>query len=111
MSSCPPPDLKIKINGVRLHLTNSIKYLGICLDEILSGITHCNHLLPKLRRANGILEKARHCVPQHELISIYHSLFPSHLLYGCQIWGQRTHAYLKKIETAQNNALRLITFF
>ena len=110
MSNSPSSDLKIKLNGIRIYPTNTIKYLGVYLDETLSGITHCKQLLSKLRRANGILAKTRHYVPQHVLMSIYHSIFSSHLLYGCQVWGQRTNAHFKKIETAQNNALRIITF-
>ena len=47
--------------------------------------------------------------PQYLLI-IYHSIFSSHMLYGCQIWGQTDTKFVKKIQTLQNNALRLITF-
>ena len=32
------------------------------------------------------------------------------MLYGCQIWGQIDTKFVKKIQTLQNNALRLITF-
>ena len=106
----PPPTLKIKLDGIRIHPTSSVKYLGLFLDENLSGITHCQQLLPKLRRANGILAKTRHFVPRKEMLSIYYSIFSSHLLYGCQAWGQHANQHLKKIETLQNNALRLITF-
>ena len=105
-SASPPPSLKIKINGIRMYPTNFIKYLGIYLDNNLSSITHCQQLLPKLRRANGILAKTGHFVPKHEILSIYHSIFSSHILYGCQTWGQHTNNYFKKIETLQNNALK-----
>ena len=44
------------------------------------------------------------------MLSIYYSIFLSHLLYGCQAWGQHANPNFKKIETLQNNALRLITF-
>ena len=44
------------------------------------------------------------------MLSIYYSIFSSHLLYGCQAWGQHSNPHFKKIETLQNNALRLITF-
>jgi hypothetical protein len=32
------------------------------------------------------------------------------MIYGCQIWGQTDSKYFRKIQTLQNNALRLITF-
>ena len=45
-----------------------------------------------------------------ELFSLYHSIFSSHLIYGCQAWGLHTNKYIKKIQTLQNRALRLISF-
>ena len=50
----------IKINGMKLFPSKSVKYLGIYLDEHLNGSAHVNILLPKLRRVNGMLAKIRH---------------------------------------------------
>ena len=44
-----PIDIKIKLNGKTLYPSHKIKYLGIYLDEILSGIPHCEELLKKLQ--------------------------------------------------------------
>ena len=106
LSASPPPSLKMKLNGIKIYPTDSIKDLSIYVDNTLSNLTHCQQLLPKLRRANGILAKTRHFIPKHEVMSLYYSIFSSHLLYGCQVWGQHTNSYFKKIETLQNNALK-----
>ena len=103
-------DIKIKLNGTKLYPTNCIKYLGIYLDESLSGIYHCNELTKKLRRANGMLAKVRHYVLENELKSIYHAIFSSLMMYGCQVWGQNKNYAVKKIFKLQKNALRIITF-
>ena len=106
-----PIDLRIKINGQRLYPTHSIKYLGIYLDEYLKGTAHILNLQPKLRRANGMLSKIRHYTLPHQLASIYHSIFASHMTYGCQIWGlSPTNTYIEKIQVLQNDALRRISF-
>ena len=110
LTPSPPPELKIKINGSRITPTKSIKYLGIHLDDNLSGISHCTQLLPKLRRSNGILAKARHQIPISELLSIYYSTFASHLNYGSQVWAQKSNTLIKKIEVLQKNAVRIMTF-
>ena len=110
MSPPPPPSIKIKLNGFKLKPSNCIKYLGIIIDENLKGLSHCKQLQPKLIRANGMLAKTRHFVPTHELLSIYHATFSANLLYGCQTWGQHTNPLYKKIETLQNNAMRIMTF-
>ena len=101
---------KIKMNGHKLHPCDFIKYLGVYLDSTLSGKYHCQTLQPKLNRACGMLSKARHYVPEKELISLYYAIFSSHMNYGCQIWGQNMHPQFAKIITLQKRAMRIIKF-
>ena len=106
------PPINIKINGVRVVQTNSVKYLGVYLDQFLVGWAHCTYLHAKLQRANGMLAKARHHLKNdlNSLLSLYYSIFSSHMVYGCQVFGQTENKFVKKIQVLQNNALRLITF-
>ena len=104
------PDLKIKMNGHRIYPSKSIKYLGIYLDETLNGSFHTKILSTKLKRANGMLCKARHYIPSDELRTLYYAIFSSHLIYGSQIWGQVTNSFNQKIFKLQNRALRIISF-
>ena len=101
---------KIKINCHKIEPTDHIKYLGIYLDSTLSGKQHCNILCNKLKRANGMLSKIRHYVPKKELKSIYYAIFNSHMIFGCQIWGQTRNIHISKIYRLQNRALRIINF-
>ena len=104
-------NIKIKLHGHKLRPTSSLKYLGIILDETLNGKIHLSQLIPKLTRANNMLSKVRHFVPEDKLISIYFAIFSSHMTYGCQIWGQNENNPLfKKIERLQKRALRIISF-
>ena len=105
-----PSNLKIKMNGKILYPSDYIKYLGIYLDETLSGKTHCAELTKKLNRANGILAKSRHYVPPKQLKDIYYAIFSSHLTYGSQIWGQDINTHIDKIFIIQKNALCIISF-
>ena len=42
---------------------------------------------------------------------MYHSIFNSHLIYACEIWGQnQRHCYFKKLLHLQEKALRIINF-
>ena len=65
---------------------------------------------PKLNRACGMLSKARHYVPEKEIISLYYAIFSSHLNYGCQIWGLNAHPQFLKVITLQKRAMRIIKF-
>ena len=82
------PRYKIKIMGKIIYPSNSIKYLGIYLDEHLNGSAHAESIIPKLRRANDMLAKIRYFTSPQQTKSIYHAIFGSHMTYGCQIWGQ-----------------------
>ena len=104
------PDLKIKMNGHRIYPSKSIKYLGMYLDETLNGAFHSKILSTKLKRANGMLCKARHYISSDELRTLYYAIFSSHLIYACQIWRQLTNSFNKKIFKLQDRALRTITF-
>ena len=101
---------KIKMNGHKIIPSEYIKYLGVYLDSNLSGNYHCDLLVKKLKRSNGMLCKARHFVPSQELRSIYYAIFSSHLTYGCQIWGQSINVHTEKVFKLQNRAMRIISF-
>ena len=97
-----PIDHKFKLNGLKLTVSKYIKYLGVYLDDTLSGQYHCALLINKLARSNAMLSKARHFVPIDKLISIYFAIFSSHMTYGCQIWGlNKSSCHFKKIERLQ----------
>ena len=104
------PDLKIKMNGHRIFPSKYIKYLGVLLDDTLQGKFHCNTLAKKLKRANGMLCKARHYIDRANLLTLYFAIFSSHLMYGSQIWGQYINSFNNRIFKLQNRALRIISF-
>ena len=101
---------RIKLNGHLIRPSDYIKYLGVYIDVNLSGKFHCKILHPKLSRACGMLSKARHYVPEKELVSLYYAIFSSHLTYGCQAWSLNLNPQLKKIITLQKRAIRTIKF-
>jgi len=106
---CLEFDLKIKLNRERLIPSSSIKYLGVIIDENLNWDNHINNLSIKLNRANAMLSKVRYYVNNKTLLSIYHAIFQSHLIYACKVWGQ-SFSKLKRLIILQKKAVRLINF-
>ena len=104
------PTLNIKLHGKTLVPSKTVKYLGIFLDEFLSGEAQCSELIKKLNRANGMLAKARHYVPDLELKNIYHAIFSSHILYGSQVWTPKLISISDRISRLQKAAMRIMTF-
>ena len=77
-------DLKIKLCGKRLYLTESVKYLGLKIDIILNWEYHMNDPSIKLNRANALLFKMRKYVSLKILRFIYFAIYYHHqfLTYG-----------------------------
>ena len=48
-----------------------------------------------------MLAKARQFVPLNELKNVYHAIFSSHLMYGCQIWTQKLLSVTDKMPIVQ----------
>ena len=87
-----------------------MKYLGLHLDQNLSWDVQTNQLSKKLSKANGILAKLRHFAPKETLISVYYSIFYSHLHYGCPVWSLTEKENLDTITILQKKCMRIINF-
>ena len=100
----------LKLNGTTLYESPKIKYLGLILDKKLSWKHHIFELRKKLSRAVGILYKMRALnTPQNVLMSLYYSLFHSHLSYGICLYGLADSQYTSKITLIQKKAVRIIS--
>ena len=95
-------DISIKIQGVKLNLTDQVKYPGLLID------LSCE-LSIRLSKANGILSKLQHFVPPSTLISVYYAIFYSHLNYSILVWSL-TKSNLDKIDKLQKKCIRIINF-
>ena len=102
-------DISIKLNGCKLVPTDSH-----CSCKIPGAIPRQKpfmefpcELSKKLSRYNAILCKLRHFVPKKNLISVYYSIFYSHLLYGCSVWTLTTLNNLKSIMILQKRCVRI----
>ena len=102
--------LSFRLSGQKIHIKNNVKYLGITIQDDLGRKIHVNNLLKKLRRSVAILSKVRHYAPKRLIRTIYYSLFNSHMIYGCQIWGKHKIDLVKRVMKLQEKAIRLISF-
>ena len=83
--------------------------MGLILDKTLSWKHHIFELRKKLSRAVGILYKMRALnTPKNVLLSLYYSLFHSHMAYGICLYGLADSQYITKIILIQKLAIRII---
>jgi len=72
-------NFEISMNGVRIQQTDSIKYLGVIINNKHSWKLQISCLCGKLSQACGVVCKIRHVADIKILSMIYFSLFHSHL--------------------------------
>ena len=101
--------LKLKLNGKRLYPTNSVKYLGVKIDEHLTWKPQIDGISTKLNKANAILSKVRYFVDQKTLKAIYHAIFESHLYSSSLVWAHNFNS-TKRLFILQKKALKLMFF-
>ena len=81
-------NMKLKLHGKRLHLSQRTKYLGVYFDSHLNWKAQYDEVAKKLRRSDGIISKLRHFLPLKTRVQTCHALFQSHINYGLSIWAQ-----------------------
>ena len=104
------PGLNFILDGERLIQTDTVKSLGVFLDDRILWSKQIKHVATKLNQAIAILSKLRSRASLKILKMTYRSLFCSNLLYESQLWGQSNKTSQNKIQELQNRTLRKILF-
>ena len=72
---------------------------------------HLTSLEKKLSRSIGLVSKIRHYIPKFLLKTIYYLIFNSHLIYGCEVWGQiQNNVLVHRLQKLQEKGVCLINF-
>lgn len=102
--------LNISVNMKKFDIlqTDSIKYLGIYIDQHLRWDDHVNKLLQKLRGIIPLFRSLQGICSNEQLLIIYKALVESHLRYGILGWGGVLDKNLCKLEIIQKRILKII---
>lgn len=100
----------LQLNGTKLELVNSIRFLGIIFDQHLNWKEHIHSLQLK---CNQVLDLLKTLASYHwgadtnHLLHIYRSLIRSRIEYGLIAYSTASHRLLKTVNTIENTALRI----
>lgn len=86
----------------------SIKYLGVYLDNQLKWNVHVNHTVNKLRTIIPILYKMRDVIDYRQLKCLYHALVEPHLTYGIVGWGGLLKTHLEPLQILQKRFFKIL---
>jgi len=101
---CP----KLFINNTSIKEVNEIKFLGVILDKNLTFEPHIDYLCKKLSSCIGSLNRMRNFIPKNLFVSLYQTLFESHLSYGISVWGGVGNPKLEKLFVLQKRCIRML---
>ena len=100
--------LDIKINDTTILRANSVKFLGVMVDEQLSFKRHIENIARKLAVGIGFLFRGREVLGRKELILLYNTLLLPHLNYCSLVWGINYPTNLHRLHILQKRAVRVI---
>ena len=98
----------LEINQCVIKRVQSIKFLGVIVDENLNWKNHIDLVHNKISKSVGILYKASKLLNLSCLKSIYFALIHSYINYANAAWASSPKTELNKILVKQKQAVRII---
>ena len=105
-------DLKLTIGGENIERIGSncqtkfFKFVGHHLDEFLSWDFQINHVHGKLASANFAIARVKNFLPRKIRMTLYNSLFRSHMEFGILAYGGVNSSKLHKLRMTQKKCIR-----
>ena len=98
----------LKINNHGIERVNTMKVLGVLLDDNLSWKEHIKYLENKIAENLGLMYRAKPFLDKESLLALYYSYIHSYLNYVNLAWGSTYLTNLKKLRSQQKHAIRII---
>ena len=99
----------VKCNNHTIGVQKCIKYLGIYIDNMLSGEDIVNSIVKKVNQRLKFLYRNRSCLSLSSRQTLCSALIQCHLDYACASWYEGlTKCLKKKLQVAQNKMVRFI---
>lgn len=105
----PNLDIQILINDKLIEQLESVKFLGVIIDNKLTWKPHIGNVCSKLSKILGIMYRASRQINSNALKMLYHSLFYPYLIYCSEIWGNTYKSLLAQVIILQKRVIRLLS--
>ena len=102
-------DFHIVCNDHTIDSTTSVKYLGLNIDNILSGETVVKSIISKVNARLKFLYRQSNCLSAKTRKNLCSALILCHFDYSCSSWYAGLNKGLKrKLQLSQNKVIRFI---
>ena len=99
---------KLMINNCEINRVDFMKFLGVLIHENITWSEHIKHVQTKVSKNLGLLYKAKNYLDKRPLLSLYYSCIHTYFNYGNLVWASTAHTNLRKINSQQKHAIRII---
>ena len=100
---------KFKVDNSEILRSDSIKYLGLTLDEHLNFNQHVQNVCNSIKRYFKIFYNIRRYLNIKQTEILYYSMIYSRIKYGITVYGFTSKSNLNKIQTLQNQLMKVLT--
>ena len=101
-------NIKLLLNGKEIGKTESVKYLGLLIDDKLKWINHIDNVYNKIIKYVGIFYKIRNKLPYAIFKQLYFAFVHSHISYAIEIYLNTCDSYFDKLTILNNKILRIL---
>ena len=89
------------------HITSSVKFLRVRIDDGLGWAEHINHVVKRISSGSSARYSAKKFLPTDNLIQLYHSFVHSHLSKGTVLWGAACQYRSHKLDTIKKDVCEM----
>ena len=98
----------IKVDDIIIKRVRSAKYLGVILDENLNWHDHISDICSALIKISNSFKIIRCQIPECNKMLFYNAYIYSKIQYGLEVYGQAAASVIKKVQTQQNRAIKIL---
>ena len=98
----------MRLNNIEIKRENSVKFLGIVIDENLTWKNHIEVVENKISKNIGVLYRASHLLDFKNLLKIYFSFIHIYISYANIAWASTFKTKLQGILKKQKHGARII---
>ena len=105
-----PSDLvTIECNNMIIHRCDTIKYIGLMMDEQLNWKNHIDYLLKSIMKYFGIFNNIKGYISKPLARQLFFAFVNSRITYGIEAFGSCSTTNFKKLQVVQNKLLKILT--
>ena len=101
-------NIHVQINNNVIEKKQTVKYLGMLIDDDLKFKSHINTITNTVSRNVGMMSRVKYFVEAKQLICLYNAIILPYINYCCIIWGTGYAHHTKKLLTLQKRAMRIM---